>query len=527
MIGLGIGLVYFIFLLPTQKFSTSLVLKICAFFVLFSGIGIIYLANNPHSFIWQAKFICENQVFKNTLSRLSIKQALNDPRISAWKIEVNAIKSRPILGYGPENFLIAFDKFYDPSLPKIEETGGDISWWDRAHNFIFDIGITTGILGLLTYLSLFAILFFQLQKLKKIMPIVPHAVQSAFLSYLGANFFSFDTFSTYLISFLLIAYSFSLISNHKNCLTFQNLRAISWIKKIILFSLFLFLISFIYFFNLKPFYANTQINIAKYLTQNNYCEQAFAQMDNVLKTKTFLDGYARLKYADFIKKCQSKYPEKSLFYAVKAREIFKQNIKIQPFYMRNWLSLAFYTNVLAEKENDPQVKKKLINQANYCLGKALQLSPKRQSVFIEWTITDLISGKYEQAKEKAQKCIDLNKKLGNCYWVKALSEIFLGEFEKAKQDIKIAESKNYPIHSLYSLGQLAKAYAASQNYPELAKIYEKLIKIKPKELQYRASLAAIYKEMGEIEKAKKQALKILEIEPKFKNKVEKFLKSLE
>lgn len=527
MVGLGIGFFYLIFFWPSQKKSISLVLKISALSFLILGICLIYLANiQPPN--WQTKFISENQLLKSALARLSVRQALNDPRISGWKVGFKAFKAKPILGYGPENFLIGFDKFYDPALPKIEETaGGVISWWDRAHNFILDIGITTGILGLITYLFLFGILFFQLQKFKKqSKSVIAHGLQAGFLAYLGANFFSFDTFSTYLISFLLIGYSLHLISEHRRSLIPKFSNKMSLNKKITISLLFLFLIWFVYFFNIKPFRVNTQINIAKYLVQNNQCQQAFIRMDNALKEKTFLDSYLRLKYADFIKKCQLKHPEKTLSYTKKGVELFKENIKIQPCYTRNWLLLGSYINILAEKESNPETKEELIKQANHYLEKAHQLSPKRQAVFIEWAITDLISGQYQKAKEKAQKCIDLNEKLGNCYWLKGLSEIYLGNFEKAKENIKMAKSKKYPIDSLFSLGQMAKAYTASQNYSELAKVYQKLIKIKPKELQYYASLAAIYKKIGRIEMAKKQALKILEIEPKFKKEVEKFLKGL-
>jgi len=43
---------------------------------------------------------------------------------------------------------IAFDKYYDPSLFKITSSN-NLVWWDRAHNFIFDIGVTAGIPALM------------------------------------------------------------------------------------------------------------------------------------------------------------------------------------------------------------------------------------------------------------------------------------------------------------------------------------------------------------------------------------------
>ena len=61
-------------------------------------------------------------------------------------------KERPIFGWGPENFSIALEKHY---LPQFEV------WYDRAHNVFFDYLTQTGILGLLSYLGIFATFYWQ------------------------------------------------------------------------------------------------------------------------------------------------------------------------------------------------------------------------------------------------------------------------------------------------------------------------------------------------------------------------------
>lgn len=77
---------------------------------------------------------------------------------SAWK----GFKERPILGWGQENFSLVFDKHFDPrhyKPGKVSET-----WFDRAHSVIFDYLAETGILGLLSYLSIFVVLFWKIIK---------------------------------------------------------------------------------------------------------------------------------------------------------------------------------------------------------------------------------------------------------------------------------------------------------------------------------------------------------------------------
>jgi O-antigen ligase len=77
-------------------------------------------------------------------------------RTEMWSIAWNAWKDRPLLGYGPENFLKVFDKYYDPS--RYIPSQGFGAWYDRAHSIIFDYLAETGILGLLAFLSMFGAL---------------------------------------------------------------------------------------------------------------------------------------------------------------------------------------------------------------------------------------------------------------------------------------------------------------------------------------------------------------------------------
>jgi len=529
IIGYLVSSLFFIFFYPVRKSSISLALKLTALIILLFGIYGIYFVNTQTEL---PQFIQKNKFFNGVTTRLSIKAGLADPRISGWKVSLGAIKTRLILGYGPENFSIGFDKYYDPSLPGIEKMpDGITSWWDRAHNFIFDIGITAGIPAIIIYLSLFGSLFFTLQKLKKNRPedsIIPHGIQATFLAYLTANLFSFDTFSTYLISFLLIGYSLHLLSSqtnteqprkiHKFILMERSYANIlKWRWPILTFLLIL-LIWFAWSFNLKPLWINKELNLAIYLSQKKDCESALNEMEKIMPSKTYLSSYLNMYYAEFIDECVKEKPEMTTAFAQKAVEVLKENIKIMPYYTKSWLPLGNYTNILIESG-----RQDLKDEANYYFQKAYELSPKRQEVFIGWTMTKLVTGDYQEAKEKAQICINLNPRLGDCWWLKGLSEIYLKESENAQEDIQKANQKGYSIGDESSLSQLAKVYADLKDYKNLVEIYQKLIVLEPNNVQYYASLASTYKELGEYDKARQEALKILEIDPEAKSDVDQFL----
>jgi len=540
-IGLAVGFLWFLFFYPKKL----VLLKISALILLILGIcGLYFLKIHPEVYTNQAPFVTR------TIDRIiSISWGLKagESRISAWKVSLEALKTKPILGFGPENFSVGFDKYYEPSLPGIEKMPGIVhSWWDRAHNFVFDISLTGGILALIIYLSLFGVLFWQLQRLKsflstnnesvtnlRISPAIPHALQATFIAYLVANFFSFDTFSTYLISFLLIAYSLHLLSSQATNETPENNRGFRLIRRIyadsvkwkmpILIFLLVILVWFIWGFNIKPLQINSQINLAIYQMQNNDCQGAVSRMEEILPRHSFLDNYLRLKYIEIINQCiKQAGPEDAYLLVKKATEILKENVKIRPHYTRNWLLLGQYTNILIESG-----EKNLKEETNSYFEKANQLSPKRQEVFTEWIKTDLLTEEYQKAKEKSEKCIELNEKLTDCYWLMGLSQAYLKDLDMSDYYILTAREKGYPVQSKESLLQLTKVYIETENYPGLVKIYSDLISLEPNNPQHHASLAFVYKELGDLIMAKKEALRVLELQPENKEAVEEFLEGLE
>jgi len=83
-------------------------------------------------------------------------------RITIWKMAVDGFKERPILGWGPENFLQVFDRHFNTAY--FTPSKGFGAWFDRAHNIYLDYLAETGILGLLGYLSIFVCFYWLLFK---------------------------------------------------------------------------------------------------------------------------------------------------------------------------------------------------------------------------------------------------------------------------------------------------------------------------------------------------------------------------
>jgi putative inorganic carbon (HCO3(-)) transporter len=538
-LGVTVGFLYFLFFYP-KKLP---LLKLTALGFLILTVFSVYYINTHKKF---PPVLQNNKLFQVVAPRLSWQLFINDPRFSAWQVAIEALKNRPALGYGPENFQIGFDKYYTPSLPYIAKNWGD--WYDRAHNFILDIGVTAGIPALMVYLSLVVILFWQLHKLKSAdknadgnaeKALMAHGIQAALIGYLVADFFSFDNFVTYLMFFLLIGYSLFLINENsinKNIASepaptkTQGQRP-SALPSVLICVLLIVLIWFVWFYNIKPLKINGEIQIATNEADNNLCDSALPRMDKLLSEHTFLDSYLRLEYVSVINKCINEEPKSTIELSQKAISALKENVKTIPSYTRNWYFLGIYTNVLIEMnfaKDDPKIINDLKNQADYYFTKSLELSPRRQEIFLEWSKTYLLLKDYQTAISKAKTCIELNPNLGDCYWSLAIAEIFSGDIKKGNDDVALAEEKNFPINFFVPSNQLLAAYQSVLNYEGMAKVYENLIKLRTSEVQYYASLAAVYKELKDYPNARAMAEMVLELAPddQTKKEVMMFLNTL-
>jgi len=152
-------------------------------------------------------------VFKNTefiqssptLSRLasiSISEGTGMSRISMWKISYEAWLERPLLGYGQDNFSYIFArKFLPEKMCNLEP------WYDRSHDVFFDWLVAAGALGLITYLSLYAVALWMIWRKENNVPLREKAIiTGAIVGYFIHNIFVFDNLTSYILFFALLAY---------------------------------------------------------------------------------------------------------------------------------------------------------------------------------------------------------------------------------------------------------------------------------------------------------------------------------
>ena len=529
---------------PTQKskkqlaphFKKIFFYKISFVIILILGFFAVYYVNTRNTF---PPLLEKNQIFQVIRPRLLVRTLLDEPRFSAWQVAFSAIKEKPILGWGPENLAIGFDKYYDPALPFISKAWG--GWWDRAHNVVLDMAVTSGILTAIIYITLFIILFWNLQKEKNKQqltktgenPIIYHGIQATLIAYFVANLFSFDGFSTYLLFFLVIGYCLHLTSlTNGAAININNQKSLpagrQGIKgaKIVMGALFILLIVFLWKYNLVPLQINSEVVRADNFAEDKKCKQAFLVINKTLEKHSFLDAYVAMHYVEIAKKCAGTSSAKDLEYTKKSIELMKEAVKIRPLYSRLWIFLGSFTTITANVEKDPQLKENLLKEAVSYFQKASQLAPKHQEVLIEWAKTNMVAEDYQSMREKSVKCIALDQSLSDCYSIKAAAEIYLKNFSQAKEDLDIIIKRYSDAPSVSSLYLVVEAYNKMENYIGLVDVYKKLIRTDPNVAQYHSSLAFAYYKLGNYELAREEALIFMELMPTAKAEAEEFLKML-
>ena len=72
-------------------------------------------------------------------------------RLTALKTTISAYANKPVFGWGPENYIVPWGKYYQPEL-----SDDDVPPFDAAHNKLVEELITKGTIGLLSYILIWA-----------------------------------------------------------------------------------------------------------------------------------------------------------------------------------------------------------------------------------------------------------------------------------------------------------------------------------------------------------------------------------
>lgn len=150
----------------------------------------------------------------NTYLNQKFIESASGTRFIFWEKAQKAMDERPWVGYGPENYMIAFQRYFDPRM--LTKEFNNEAWNDRAHNIYFDMGAQAGYPGLILYAGMLLALIVcagVLVRAKKIQRLEGAIVIGVIVGYVFQNLFVFDSATSIVGLFVLYAWVLSAVDS--------------------------------------------------------------------------------------------------------------------------------------------------------------------------------------------------------------------------------------------------------------------------------------------------------------------------
>jgi O-antigen ligase/Tfp pilus assembly protein PilF len=463
------------------------------------------------------KVFKDSSVVKNSevLSRfaaISFSEART--RFTIWSMAWQGVKERPLLGWGPEGFVIVFPKYYKPSLYAQEP------WFDRSHNIVFDWLINAGILGLFAYLSVLATAAYVVWKLyKERRFVLEETILLAVLLvvYFLQNLFVFDQLATYMSYFAVLAYlqshlatSASIAPQSPKDKQKSSQLSPSEYGAVAAIALLAPLALSMYFINAKPYFANKNLLNALKVQNTSDFQGAYVSYEKALSYGALGAQEAREQLARFSIAVGGLSEVDAAF---KDKILRRTLIEVEKGVRENALDPRAYlfAGMVYGRVG-------LNDQAIAILHKALELSPQKQQIYFELADAYLKKGDNAEAVRTLEKTFNDAPRFEMARINLAAAYIINNEQAKADQLlIDYYGTVNVPDDIL------VQAYSAVKNYPRLLGIWQALVERDPSNTRTRVSLAGAYLLTGQKEMAIQELETAIALNPQFKAEGEVYI----
>lgn len=456
------------------------------------------------------------------------------PRFVVWEKAWKGFLEKPLFGWGPENFNVVFTKFFNPCM-FLPECGSEI-WFDRAHNVVLDTLATTGIVGLASYLLMFVmavlgLLWVCIKKKQSIFPALTMAVLLAV--YFFQNLLVFDMISSYAVFFLSLAFISFIIEEKEDDFSEPEERVTKFVlpeaitegagRYIGFGAVIIPMTILLYFGNIQPF--DSAKHTVEMIVADVPLEETIMSYKKALSS--FMEKYeVREQFAQKLYRLGFSSQEdrevvESAFALAEAQ--MEESIKVNPLDFRPHL---FFGRLYFSSYRFSQDIEKL-NLAENTFKKAIELGPTNQQAYWYLAEIKMLKDEQEEAFALFQEAIDLEPRLGRSHWYLAMTYKAIGRYQDALIKIKDAETFDYYWkRNLDDLQRVTEIYQILGDDENLVLLYQEALEQYPNNAELWASLAASHANLGQTDKAREAAERVIEIDPSLRPSVEEFLKNL-
>ncbi len=308
------------------------------------------------------KFVQETNIL-NRLANISMEDETTRHRIANWSVAIEGWKDKPWFGYGQENYGYVYIKYYNN-----EQLYDNDEWFDKSHNVFLDYLVNFGIIGLLLFLAILFLIFYGIWKNNKIGNLGKSILIALLVSYILKNITFFDTFSSYIYFYILLAFvSFLYFNNQKNIIINLSLA----MKKIItIIVIFIFILLF--YISIQSLFNINKLNLFLNFSSNNRIELKSKNIQaNIMPIINSLDKISYQQFV-FLRIITYEVLIKNIYflnnqnleiekkYWEVTNKIFNLIITEQPFLIRSYFYQALMFRLMTKYEKEQGIYKRML-----------------------------------------------------------------------------------------------------------------------------------------------------------------------
>lgn len=471
------------------------------------GVG---LALSAGAFAVKNAPFVQNSPVLSRYASISFNEIQRQGRYFIWPMAVKGFEQRPILGWGQDNFNYVFNAKYDPRMY------GQEQWFDRAHNVFLDWLIAGGILGLLSYLALYAAGIWMLWKKATDMSFTEKALLTGLgVAYFVHNLLVFDNIMSYILfaSVLAFIHFKSTRLAHPVGSDAEELDGNESVTvgAVILVALCVAL----YFFNWRAYATGSALLDGLRASSSNpvQADAAFVHYEEALSYDTvgrpevlerIIEAAPRLNASGATLQSRQKFYEMG-------RKALEEQLSRMPGDARYELFAGVFYNSYGQSA---EALKHFI--------KAHELSPKKQTILFALGNFYLNVKEYQKASDVFKEAFDLetsNRQAGNYY---AISLIYLGKESQARAFLREKFGSDDMTGDLF-----LKAYIEAGDWATVIKTLKVRIAADPSNMSERQNLAAAYVQAGEKASAISVIREMIRLNPSFKSTGEEYVRQIQ
>ncbi len=507
----------YVFLNSNRKiklWGSALVLS----FAVIAGIGFTYSNHLP-----------EGSVVKRLLT---LKDSNTEARLIQWGVALKGYKDHPLFGVGSENYYFIANKYYNPAIYNY-----DRSWFDKPHNYLIEVLVTTGAFGFAAYLGLLVFLGVALYRGFKngFLSLAEFCVLlAALLVYQIQNLTVFDT-----VPASLTFYCFAGFAGYIwDASSTVNIKSKPERKKNILFadngfptavfSVGLLVMAYlIYATNIVPMEVGKRINYGFAYSSvdqakaDGYFQDAFSLPFNFDQTES------AAKYAEFAQAFGRTSTPANQALATKveneAIDALNNALAVEPTYPILWQNLAgvyLYKGVQDGKviSYDPR--------AQDAIQKAIDLSPGREEAYLTQVQIYGVQGKISQAEDVIKTLMQRFPKDSSLYFM--LANLYRSD-NKIPDAVKLMEQaqlNGYQFASYSDMQWLVAYYAGQKQYDKAMALLLAQAQKEPGNYDLFSDTVKVYAMEGQKDQAINLAKQIMSADPTRAKEMQAIIDSL-